>query len=257
MTFVILLTVFLTLFPCVSHAQNASPGAVILASWTPDPQISLSLKSNPILFKEKLENSMKKLLKNPASLSVFLTPYSDKDSSEGLFQKITINVTRGEYDNLVLERANTDFYDVQLNTTKLINEEKIDTVRVKKIDMDILILQNDLNAFLDAKSNSIGVRDPRIDMHPNNLVLSGSTKYGFMKVKFWATGNLKVHNAKAIWFHPKNIKLNGMPMPGAFLGTLTKRINPVLNLEKFPYQINLQNIITGDGFLQFTSNQTN
>ncbi|MBF0543973.1 MAG: DUF2993 domain-containing protein [Candidatus Riflebacteria bacterium] len=241
----------------VFSADDHSPANPLPSSWTPDLKITNLLASDPALFKSKLETSMRKLLQNPSSLSIELTPFNDTESSMGHYQKITLKVVRGEYDKLVLDKADTEFLDVQLDTTKLVNEEKINTVKVKTVNMDVIILENDMNAFLNAKTDLISVKNPQIKMKKDHLVLSGNAKYSFMKVKFWATGSLKVEGAKSIWFHPGKIKMNGLPLPRAFIGTLTKSINPVLNLEKFPFQINLQDIHIENGSLHFSSKQLN
>ena len=44
-----------------------------------------------------------------------------------------------------------------------------------------------------------------------------------------------------------------MSMPRAFIGSIVKRINPVLNLKKFPFRLNLKEIHISRGTLRFTS----
>ncbi|MFZ2960721.1 MAG: DUF2993 domain-containing protein [Candidatus Ozemobacteraceae bacterium] len=234
-------------------AADNVPARPLNASWTPDPEITSQLASTPELFSQKLDAAMRELLHNPSTLTIQLVPINASESAVGHFQKISVFVARGEAEKLVLEKADTEFIDVQLNTTKLLKEGKVDTIKVTSINMDVTILQSDLNAFLQAKCKSIGVDDPKVEMASGTLVLSGSTKYSFVKVKFWATGVLSVHDTKAIWFHPKKIKVNGFGMPRPFIGSIVKRINPVLNLEKFPFQLNLKTIIVEPGVLRLSS----
>ncbi|MBF0499167.1 MAG: DUF2993 domain-containing protein [Candidatus Riflebacteria bacterium] len=244
------------LFACADYpafAADTKAARPLNASWTPDPVVTAQLASDPTLFSCKLDASMRKLLHDPATMTIELTPINASESSVGHFQKITVKVARGEADQLILEHADTEFIDVQLDTTKLVKEDKVDTVKVTSINMDVTILESDLNTFLLAKCKAINVDNPKIEMGTGTLTLSGSTKYSFMKVKFWATGQLSVHDEKAIWFHPKKIKLNGMGMPRAFIGNIVKRINPVLNLEKFPFQLNLKTILVEPGILHLSS----
>jgi len=223
------------------------------ASWTPDPEVTAMLVADPGLLQRKLETAMTDLLHQPASLTIELTPYPDKPSAEGYLQKVHVFTRRGSIDNLVIDIAELFFEDVQLNTTKLIREEKIDTHQVRTINMDVLIQESDLNTFLAAKAKSIKVDHPKISLSKGRMKLSGSTKYGFVKVAFSATGGFSIKDSKEIWFHASTLKLNSMTMPRAFVGSLVKRINPVLNLEKFPFRLNLREIIIDEGSMRFTS----
>lgn len=239
---------FFMLFPITdARAENAT--------WTPDPEITAALAADPGLLQRKLESSMRALLNQPASLTVELTPYHDPDKppSLGHLQKVHVITKRGSVDNLIIDVAELYFEEVQLNTTKLIRDEKIDPHVVRTINMDVLIRENDLNTFLEAKARGIKVDRPKVVLSRKELKLSGSTKYGIVKVSFTATGNFSIKDSKEIWFHAKNLKLNSMTMPRAFVGSLIKRINPVLNLEKFPFRLNLREIIIDNGSMRFTS----
>lgn len=233
--------------------MTTSPVAADNASWTPDPEITAMLVADPGLLQRKLEAAMTTLLNQPASLTIELTPYPDKPASEGHLQKVHVYTRRGNIDNLIIDVAELFFEDVQLNTTKLIRDEKIDPELVRTINMDVIIQESDLNTFLAAKAKSIKVDKPKIQLTKGKMRLSGSTKYGFVKVAFSAVGGFTIKDSREIWFHANTLKLNSMTMPRAFVGSLVKRINPVLNLEKFPFRLNLRDIIIDEGLMRFTS----
>lgn len=222
-------------------------------SWSADPEITEMIAADPGLIDDKLTSAMQKLLNNPASLTITLTPFNEKETSLGHFQKVYVNTLHGTVDGLILDKAEIDFEDVQLDTTKLIREEKIDPVNVKSINMDVIITEKDLNDFLAVKAQSLKVRNPKVNLNPGKMQLSGSAKYGIVRVNFWAEGGFSVKDSKEVWFHPHKMKLNSMTMPRAFVGSLVKRINPVLNLDKFPFRLNLSEIKIEKGALHFTS----
>ncbi len=240
-----IITVFLLLPACQIFAANAS--------FTPDPEITARIAQNPAIIEEKLISSMNKLLENPASLSIILTPFDDEATSKGRFAKVVVHTSRGKVDNLTLHQADIEFENVQLDTTKLLIEDKIDPVSMSNINMDVKIRQADLNQFLAAKSSSIKVNNPRIELYKGKMELSGSTKYGMVKVEFWATGGLSVKDRKEIWFHASRMKVNRMVMPRSFVGMIIKKINPVLKLDKFPFKLNLDAIELDRGEMRFTS----
>jgi hypothetical protein len=232
-----------------------SPAAGAPPSWSPDPEITAQLAATPELLQQKLESAMRKLLNDPASLSIVITPLTAERTSRGQLAKVSVKTRRGNIDNLILDHADIDFEEVQLDTTKLIREEKIDPIEVKTINMDVILREADLNTFLIAKAASIKVTEPRVTLKPGKIELSGATKYGFVKAKFWAEGDFSVKDSREIWFHARRMKINSLAMPRAFIGSLVKRINPVLNLAKFPFKLNLSEIRIEPGALHFTSFQ--
>jgi len=224
--------------------------------YQPDPAITAKIAENPQIIHEKLTSSMNKLLENPATLTIEITPYAepgDKDCTEGRFKKVVVKTSRGQVEKLYLHQADIEFEDVQLDTKKLLEEDKIDPVSMKNINMDVIIKESDMNSFLDAKSKSIKVSDPKIKLLPDTMELSGITKYGMVRVDFWATGKLSVKDGREIHFHASRMKVNRMTMPRSFVGMIIKKINPVLNLDKFPFKLNLKEIRITRGEMNFTS----
>lgn len=244
--------VFFTALMIATFSSNAFAGN---ASYTPDPEITRIIASNPSIIEEKLISSMNKILNNPASLSIQLTPYDAESTSLGKFAKVFVHTSRGKIDNLTLHQADIEFEAVQLDTKKLLLEEKVDPVSMSNINMNVKIRQVDLNQFLDAKSKSIKVSNPRIELYPGKMEISGSTKYGMVKVEFWATGNLSIVDQREIWFHSSKMKVNRLTMPRSFVGMLIKKINPVLNLDKFPFKLNLGSIDIRRGEMNFISSR--
>lgn len=224
--------------------------------YLPDPAITARIAQNPGIIHEKLVSSMNKLLDNPATLTIEITPHSepgDKDCIEGRFKKVVVKTSRGKVEKLYLHKADIEFEDVQLDTKKLLEEDKIDPVLMKNINMDVIIKEADMNSFLEEKSKSIKVSRPRINLLPDTMELSGTTKYGMVRVDFWATGKLSVIEGREIHFHANRMKVNRMTMPRTFVGMIIKKINPVLNLDKFPFKLNLKEIRITHGEMNFTS----
>lgn len=249
-------TVSMISTPTLTVASTSIPTATCsgrLASWTPDPAVTAELASSPQLLKQKLEEAMRVVVKDPKLLDIQIVEYDPSYTARGRLKQVTVNTEGGEVDGLILHHASFDFEDVQLDTTKLIREAKIDTIAVCNIDMDVLILESDMNVYLGEKARKIKVDNPRVELATGQLRLSGSTKYSLVKVNFWATGNFEVRDSQQIWFHANKLKLNSMSMPRAFVGTIIKRINPVLNLEKFPFRLNLKEIRIEQGALHFIS----
>lgn len=233
-----------------------STGTLIAANdkkYIEDPEITAQIASDPSIIHSQLVKSMNKIVENPATLTINIHEYDAEHTARGKFKKIEVFTSRGMVDNLILEKAEIEFEDVLLDTSKLLKEEKIDPVEMKNINMHVVIKESDLNNFLEAKSKSIKVNNPRVDMKNGSIELSGSAKYGFAKVKFWATGKFNIENSKEIWFHARRMKINHMAMPRSFTGMIVRKINPVFDLDKFPFKLTLNEIRIENNTMIFTS----
>jgi hypothetical protein len=197
---------------------------------------------------------MYKILVDPATLTINIHDYEDKERRcKGELKKIEVFTNRGQVDGLILDSAEIEFSEVVLDTRKLLEEDTIDPVEMKKINMEVAIKETDLNSFLEDKSRSIKVQNPRVDMKSGSIDLSGATKYGMVRVNFWATGKFNIHKSKEIWFHARRMKINHLAMPRSFIGMIVKKINPVFDLKKFPFELNLSEIRIDNHKMVFSS----
>jgi len=239
--------------PTASNSAISSGSATASPPWIPSPEVTAVFASDPGLLERKLDLAMRKLLKNPSSMTIKIVASDPVAASKGNLREVFIHEEEGQIDSLVIFKADIQFLDVQLDTTKLLKEEKIDSKSVKSINMDVIIREVDLNAFLAVKAKKIKVDDPKVKLMKDRMDLEGTTRYSFVKVKFFASGGFSIHDSREVWFHPKKLKVNQLVMPRAFVGTIVKKINPGLNLDKFPFRLNLKEIRIEQGSLHFTS----
>lgn len=218
-----------------------------------DPEIEAQIASDTSIIYRKLVKSMKKILIDPATLTIDITEFNKEETIKGHLKRVEVFTSDGSVDNLVLGTADIDFEDVWLDTKKLLIKEEIDPVKMNNINMYVVIKEKDLNRFLEEKSKSIKVNRPRINMKKGRIELSGSTKYGWAKVEFWARGKFSIKNSNEIWFHPRRMKINRMVMPRSFTGMITRKINPIFDLEEFPFKLNLKEIKVTNNQMIFTS----
>lgn len=244
---------FIAILILISTTITFAKGVEVDEKYIPDPAITALIASDPQIIDNKLKSAMLKEVENPSSIQIDITHISPEDTALGKFKRIYVHAYRSTVEKVVIETAKIEFLDVQLNTKKLIEEEKIRPVNKCTINMDVIVKETDLNIFLKNKSKKIKVDNPKVKMTNNNIELSGSTKYGFVKVEFWAKGNFSIKNDKEIWFHASKMKVNRIAMPRNFVGTLVKKINPLMNFDKFSFNVNLKQIKITDGQIRVTS----
>ena len=251
---ILFITTIFIIFSAVTAFSATKQVEIELASYTPDPQITAQILANPSIIEKKIRAAMNRILSNPATLTINIEYGSKKDTSIGKLKRVLVKTSGGSTEGLMLERANVEFLDVQLNTTELIVKEDIEPVQLNDIFMDILITEKALNDLLLKKIKKINVKHPKIVLKKDKMHLSGSTKYGLLKADFSADGKLSVSNdGKEIWFYASKMKVNRMAMPRSFIGMIVKRINPVLKLDSFPFNLHLRSIDIEPGSIHFIS----
>lgn len=237
----------------ISSSCSWAKGVEIEENYVPDPAITAMIASNPQIIDDKLKAAMLKEVEDPASITIDITHISPQDTALGRFKRIHVYAYRSTVEHVIVESAKIEFLDVQLNTKKLLENEKIRPVNKCTINMDIIVKESDLNDFLKYKAKKIKVDHPKVKMSENSMELSGSTKYGIVKVEFWAKGNFSIKDDKEIWFHASKMKVNRISMPRSFIGTIIKKINPLMNFKKFSFDVNVEQIKITDGQLRVTS----
>lgn len=237
----------------ITNNSLLAKGVDVEENYVPDPAITAMIASNPQIIEEKLRAAMLSEVEDPASLTIEIIHSSPEDTALGRFKKIHVLAYGSKTKDVTVHSAQIDFIDVHLNTKVLIEANKIRPVNKCTINLDIIVKENDLNAFLKRKAKKIKVDNPKVKLGNNNIELFGSTKYGFIKVEFWARGNFSIKNDKEIWFYSNKMKVNRVSMPRNFVGTIIKKINPLLCFDKFSFNVNLEAIRINEGEIRITS----
>ena len=237
----------------ISSSNIWAKGVEIEENYVPNPAITAMIASNPQIIDDKLRSAMLKEVEDPASITIQITHISPEDTALGRFKRIYVHAYRSTVEKVIIDSAKIEFLDVQLNTQKLIEHEKIRPVNKCTINMDVIVKETDLNNFLQVKAKKIKVDHPKVKMTENSMELSGSTKYGIVKVEFWAKGNFSIKDDKEIWFHASKMKVNRISMPRSFIGAIIKKINPLMNFKKFSFDVNLEQIKITNGQIRITS----
>ena len=218
----------IAVFTLISSSISWAKGVEIEENYVPDPAITAMIASNPQIIDDKLKAAMLKEVENPASITIEITHISPEDTALGKFKKIYVYAYRSTVEHVIVESAKIEF-------------------------LDVIVKETDLNDFLKFKAKKIKVDHPKVKMMNNSMELSGSTKYGIVKVEFWAKGNFSIKDDKEIWFHASKMKVNRISMPRSFIGTIIKKINPLMNFKKFSFDVNLEQIKITEGQLRITS----
>lgn len=246
---ILLLIAVLTVF----SASNLWATTPIETDYVPDPAITAMIASDPTILENKLKAAMLKEIENPESINIEIEHISPEETALGRFKKIKVTAARSTTENIVIDKAVIEFLDVALNTKKLIENEKIRIVKKCTINLDVIVKEEDLNKLLAIKAKKNKLENPRIRLNDGNIELSGATRYSIVKIEFWGKGNFSIKDDKEIWFHASKLKVNRVSMPRNFIGTIVKKINPILDFTKFSFNVNVETIKITKGQIRISS----
>jgi hypothetical protein len=209
------------------------------------------LLSDPKLVEKKVRSRLNELLNAPEELNVKFSKAEGPDKS--WFDTIEIKVRNSVFDDLNIAKARFFFRDAKVEVISLFRGEKMKIEPGYRADLRIEITEADLNKFVKVKSEKIKVSNPLIKFKDGAIELTGSTKYMFAKIEFKGIGSFRIEKGNVIHFIPRKLTVNKLKMPGYVLKSIIKKINPILDMNRFPFKTVLRSIDVKDGKLVIIS----
>jgi hypothetical protein len=190
--------------------------------------------------KKHIYYSMGKLLNNPKSLIIDMEKISVFKEKISI-KKVEIKLKDANFDSLNIDDGFIVFKSLEINKNELLKNDHIKIIASKKIDLKVEISELSLDNYVKAKSKKIKVRNPRIRLNKGRIHLFGTFVWKIGRISFNASGKLDVKSNK-IYFRPSKFKINRMNLPGYLIRSSIKKINPILDMEKFPFNTELKYI---------------
>jgi len=177
----------------------------------------------------------------------------DTAANEIAYPYIDIRLKDALFDSLNVETASINIKGISFDAYALFALGKLRVKSQKEIAADINIAESDLNAYLKNKAEKIKVRRPYVRFDNGKLVFGGTFKYGLFVIKFDANGVFKIVENTKIHFDIKRLEVNQVRMPSGFVKKIILKINPIMDLEKFPFKLVMKTIAVSDKYLIFSS----
>lgn len=177
------------------------------------------------------------------------------ESNDISYDTISINLKNALFDALNVETASIDIKNISFDAFALFSQGRLRVVSQREIAAHINVAEDDLNAYLKDKAEKIKVRKPYVRFEGEKLMLGGTFKYGIFVIKFDATGIFKIVENTKIHFDIKRLEVNRMRMPSNFVRKVILKINPIMDLEKFPFKLVMKTIAVSGKHLIFSSKQ--
>jgi hypothetical protein len=211
---------------------------------------------DPGLIGSHLKARLLVLLNNPERLDFSAEGLSfDPENNDISYETISINLKNALFDALNVETASIDIKNISFDAFALFAQGRLRVRSQREIAAHINVAEDDLNAYLKTKAEKIKVRKPYVRFEGEKLLLGGTFKYGIFVIKFDATGVFKIVEDTKIHFDIKRLEVNQMRMPSNFVRKVILKINPIMDLEKFPFKLVMKTIAVSGKYLIFSSKQ--
>jgi hypothetical protein len=250
------LLIALSLVPAVSAKSKLD---VDLYSHS-EPQISSAFRVYGV---KEIKNAFRKGLQEyliaQKDVRVRFYPTRHQDIVRGKFELMEIVFRDSSIqglENLNIRRGRLKVSNLKFDVDKLMSEGKLKVTTVGQVKFSLRLDEEDINTYLTANQKRINLGGPKIELTEDRMLFSGRIKNRFFSARVKTEGRFVVNQAKrTVDFRTNSVRLNAFKIPGFVTGSIVNRINPVLNLNRFPLMelipVKLQNIELGDGFVEF------
>jgi hypothetical protein len=210
---------------------SASPGGARL-----DPSSVIeAVLGSPERLEGALEVAFGAMLGNPSRLAVELGRGTPAERLRGYFRRIRVSFENGALDQLKVSRAVLEATEVHYDLHALLAGEAPLPRRVGETRLAVQIEQEAMNAILDAKRASLGVRNPKVKLLDGALQFSGGIRLLFLNSQIQVRGALDVRNGHQVHFRPHRLEVSRIRLPGAVVRGIARRFNPVVDLARAPW----------------------
>lgn len=213
-----------------------------------DPNFFQEIVTNPDILKEKVSKAFKRYFKSPEKLEFKFYPTNKNKLMTGYFERIDISFQKAQVKVLQIEKASIEFYGLKINLLKLSKNGQIRIKELKQAKFNIKISEKALNEAIFRKK--LPLKNPRLKIGNGVLAFKAHFRTLFIKSFVDTKGRLAVKDKTQVYFYPDRLKLNNLPIPGFVKRVISKKINPIINLDDFDFIKEISDIDLSDGYIE-------
>ncbi|PCJ17432.1 MAG: hypothetical protein COB02_13485 [Candidatus Cloacimonadota bacterium] len=203
---------------------------------------------DPEQLKARVSKALERYFKSPKKLKIKFYPTKKSKLTQGYFKQIDIRFEDSQIKVLQIESAAIKFYGLKISLLKLY---KTGQLRIKSLDeakFKIRISEKALNDAIFRKK--LPLKNPRLIIGNGVLGFKAYFKTLFIKSYVDTKGKLLVKDKTKVYFYPDRLKLNHIPIPGFVKRIISKKINPIINLDDFDFIKEISKIDLSNGYIE-------
>ena len=207
------------------------------------------LLTQPEAIKVRVEKALKKYFKDPEEMEFEFFPTPKNKLALGFFSRIDVKVKNSKVKVLKVKEGTFSFRGLVLKLTNLYRDGDVRIKELENTKFDFVVTEQSINEAIAEKK--LPLKNPRLKINLGQLYFKGSFRTLFFKSHVETKGRLEVKNKTHVYFYPDRLKLNSLPIPGFVKKSLSKKINPIINLDKFDFIKSIDSIQLMQGYIRF------
>ncbi len=204
---------------------------------------------DPEAIRNRVEKALKGYFKSPEYIRVTFFPTPKSKFPLGYFSRIDVHIKNAKIKVLQVKEGVFKFHGLKLNLTNLYRDGKMRLRSVEKSQFHFQVTEESLNQAIREKR--LPVLDPYLKIEPGRLSFSAKFRTLFIKSHVETKGRLAIQNGTQIYFYPERLKMNSVPIPGFVRKALSRKINPIIDLDDFDFIKTIDKINLKQGLIEF------
>lgn len=171
------------------------------------------------------------------NLKVLFFPTARKDILDGKFSRLDIRFREGSLqgiEKLEIKKARIVVQDIEFDVNKLLSSGKLEIKKMTKVKFNLRVDESSINHYLESERKRLRLSKPRVHLDKDKMYFSARVKTTFFSSRLRTEGRFVVNKEdQTVDFKTGRVSINSLKIPGFLISNLTKKVNPVLKLNKF------------------------
>jgi hypothetical protein len=206
---------------------------------------------DPEAIGKRVKKALERYFKDPEFFEVLIYPTPKEKVPLGYFSRIDVKFRNAHVKVLRVKEGSIRIYGLKVNLTNLYRDGTLRIREVGDTKFHFSITEEAMNQAI--KDKNLPVDGARLRISPGRLAFSASFKTLFIRSHVETKGRLVIEDKTKIHFYPDRLKLNRVPIPGFVKKTLSRKINPILDLDDFEFIKSIDVIELKHGLIELYS----
>lgn len=198
-----------------------------------------------------VETKIRTAVSSSESLTVEIIP-SVESSEAGAFKRIRVSASGAVIKGLRLQSLEMTVRDMVIDAAELIGRGRMAVIDRGTASIALEVSEGDINGFLSGRAEELRLENPKVKFLDGSIIMSGKCKWWLVDAAFETRGTFTISEGVEVHYSPEKIVLSNLDMPRFVVARLIRKVNPVMTLDGFPFELALKRIELTDGWLKIT-----
>lgn len=185
-------------------------------------------------------------------LLIEIVPSADPGAHSGTFSRVRVSATGAIIKGLRFNSLDMTVLNMEIDAAELMGKGRVKALERGTAAIAIEVSEADINRFLSGRAEELRLENPRVKFLDGSISMSGKCKWWLVDAAFETRGSFLIVDGVEVHYSPEKIALSNMDMPRFVVTRLIRRVNPVMTLDGFPFEIAMKKIELTSGWLRIS-----